>query len=311
MQRILVTGGAGFIGSKLVESLLHNGHEVIVIDNLLRGNKLSTKTQKEINLVVKDIRDKDIVVKYAKGCDKIFHFAAILGVDIVADNPTETMDVEVLGMQNVVSAALTQGVERIIYASTSGVYGHSAIMQSVTEDVRIDPRTSYSIAKRFNEIYLKAQNSERNLESVSIRFFNVYGLRQDSRMVIPRFFEQAIHNEPITIYGSGVQTRDFTYLDDAVQAAILLSEKVKGCEVVNVAHEHELSIKELAHKIKCLTASSSEITFVDVSKKRYDYEVERRCGCSEKLFALTGYKPLTDIDTGLQQVHFSYRCANG
>lgn len=307
MSKILVTGGAGFIGNSLVESLVENNHKVIVLDTLLRGNKLSPKINKEVELVIKDVRDKDAVIKYSKGCDKIFHLAAILGVDVVADNPTETMDVEVIGMQNVVAASLKNDIKKIIYASTSGIYGHSAIMQSVTEDVRVDPRTSYSIAKRFNEIYLKAQNDERGLESVSMRFFNVYGPKQDSRMVVPRFFEQAISNQPITIYGSGIQTRDFTYINDAIKATILLSDKSNGCEIVNVAHEQELSIKELAYKILALTDSSSNIEFIDASKKRYDYEVERRFGSSEKLFAITGYRPETDIDAGLTKIFNHYQ----
>jgi UDP-glucose 4-epimerase len=307
MSKILVTGGAGFIGNSLVESLVENNHEVIVLDTLIRGNKLSPKILKEVELITKDVRDKDAVIKYSKDCDKIFHLAAILGVDIVADNPTETMDVEVIGMQNVVAASLKNDINKIIYASTSGIYGHSAIMQSVTEDVRVDPRTSYSIAKRFNEIYLKAQNDERGLESVSMRFFNVYGPKQDSRMVVPRFFEQAMSNQSITIYGSGMQTRDFTYIEDAVKATILLSEKSSGCEIVNVAHEQELNIKELAYKIWTLTGSSSNIEFIETSKKRYDYEVERRFGCSEKLFAITGYKPQTDIDSGLTKIFNHYK----
>ena len=202
MSKVLITGGAGFIGSHLTEFLLNEGNEVVVLDNLLRGNKITSDVFKNIQFVEGDVRDADLVEKLAAGCDKIYHLAAVLGVDIVADNPVETMDTEVIGTRNVVNAALKNNVKKVVYASTSGVYGHSAIEKSVDEDIMIDPRTSYAMAKRYNEIYLKAIYEEKGLESVCLRFFNVYGARQDHRMVIPRFFEQALAGEPITVFGT-------------------------------------------------------------------------------------------------------------
>ncbi len=300
-MRILVTGGAGFIGSNLVERLVKDGHDVIVLDNLLRGNKIPNEIMPKIEFVKGDVRDFDTVLKLTKGCHIIFHLAAILGVDVVADNPIETMDVEVIGMRNITNAAIENGVKKILYASTSGIYGHSAIEQAVNEEIMVDPRTSYAMAKRFNEIYLAALYSEKKLSSVAIRFFNVYGYRQDNRMVIPRFFEQATAGEPITVFGSGKQTRDFTFIDDTVNAVILLMENVDGCEIVNIANENEGDIEQLAFAIKKITNSSSEIKYIDVDKKRYDYEVERRFGSSDKLYRLTGYKPDTDLEEGLQK----------
>jgi len=129
-------------------------------------------------------------------------------------------------------------------------------------------------------------------------------------MVIPRFFEQAISNKPIPIYGSGQQTRDFTYIDDAIKATILLSEKSKGCEIVNIANEKELNIKDLAEKILTITNSSSKIEFINTINKRYDYEVERRFGCAEKLFSITKYKPKTNIDEGLRKIFEHYNKNN-
>jgi UDP-glucose 4-epimerase len=303
MAKILVTGGAGFIGSHLVTKLVKEGHNVTVLDTLLRGNKIPLHILSEVNLVRKDVRDRDAVLLYSNGSDIIYHFAAILGVDVVADNPVETMETEVIGMKNIADAALLNNISKIIYASTSGVYGHSAIEQSVTEVIHLDPRTSYSIAKRYNEIYLAALYEEKGIESVSLRFFNVYGARQDNRMVIPRFFEQAIKNAPITVFGNGKQTRDFTYVDDTILASILLSEKVKGCEIFNVANESELFITDLAHSIKSITNSSSEIRYIDAPKKRYDFEVERRVGSSQKLFDFTGYRPTTSLVEGLKATY--------
>jgi UDP-glucose 4-epimerase len=301
-MKILVTGGAGFIGSNLTKRLTEDGHDVVVLDSLLRGNKIDKATFSKINFIKGDVRDADLVNQAAKGCDLIFHFAAVLGVDVVADNPVETMDVEVIGTRNVVLAAEANGINRIMYASTSGIYGHSAIESALTEEVLVDPRTSYAMAKRYNEIYLASHNEEKGLNAISLRFFNVYGHNQDNRMVVPRFFEQAMNNEPITVFGTGKQTRDFTYIDDTIEACVRLMD-VKGSHIVNIANEEEWCIDDLAKAILDITQSKSEIKFIDAPKKRYDYEVERRVGSSNKLVKLIGYKPDTELKTGLAKIY--------
>ena len=303
MSNIFVTGGAGFIGSHLVKRLVEEGHNVTVLDILLRGNKLDHEIQKAVKLHKVDVRDKDKVMKLTRNCDYIFHLAAILGVDVVADHPVETMEVETVGMQNIVEAVLHNGIEKVVYASTSGVYGHSAIEQSVVENIQLDPRTSYAIAKRYNEIYLTALFEEKGMQSISLRFFNVYGINQDTRMVTPRFFEQAMANKNITVYGDGRQTRDFTYIDDTINACVETCKKVKGCEIFNVANENELTIKDLAEEIVDVTGSNSKITLVEAPGKRYDYEVERRVGNSDKLFKAINYRPKTSLKEGLSVIH--------
>lgn len=301
-MKILITGGAGFIGSNLAKRLVEDQHDVVVLDNLLRGNKLDKDTFGKVEFVHGDVRDLDTVTKASQGCDLIFHFAAVLGVDIVADNPVETMDVEVIGTRNVVNAAEVNNIKRIMYASTSGIYGHSAIENALTEEVLVDPRTSYAMAKRYNEIYLASHYEEKGLDVVSLRFFNVYGWNQDNRMVIPRFFEQSIAGDRITVFGTGKQTRDFTFIDDTVEACIRLMD-VKGCHIVNIANEAEWCILDVAEQIKDITQSPSEISFIDAPKKRYDYEVERRVGSSAKLFELTNYKPETTLNEGLRNIY--------
>jgi UDP-glucose 4-epimerase len=302
MSKVLVTGGAGFIGSHLVSRLVSLGYQVVVIDSLLRGNKIEPEILSRVEFIKGDVRDQNLVLSKSTGCEYIFHFAAVLGVDIVADNPVETMEVEVQGTYNVCHAAIVNKVKKILYASTSGIYGHSAMEQAVTETIVVDPKTSYAMAKRFNEIYLASFFEEKGLESVSLRFFNVYGPRQDSRMVIPRFIEQAHSGEDITVFGDGLQTRDFTYIDDTIEACILLMGKSQGAEIFNIANESEGCIKDLAESIKKITRSSSKITFLDAPKKRYDYEVERRVGSSEKLFRATGFRPKTDLTQGLHLI---------
>lgn len=300
-MKVLITGGAGFIGSNLTKRLLNDGHEVIVLDSLLRGNKLEKDVFSKIEFIKGDVRDYETVLNASRGCDLIFHFAAVLGVDIVADNPVETMDVEVIGTRNIVNAAEANNIKKIMYASTSGIYGHSAIENALTEEVLVDPRTSYAMAKRYNEIYLASHHEEKGIDIISLRFFNVYGWNQDTRMVVPLFFDQAINNEKITVFGTGKQTRDFTHIDDTVEACVRLMN-VKGCHIVNIANEAEWCIGDLANSIKSIVASTSEIIYIEAPKKRYDYEVERRVGSSDKLMKLTGFKPQIELKSGLEQI---------
>ena len=302
MANILVTGGAGFIGSHLVSRLVKDGYEVTVMDTLLRGNKLDKDIFRNIQFLEEDVRNQDAVFSAAKNCDAIFHLAAVLGVDIVADNPVETMEVETIGTRNIAKAALRHDIPKILYASTSGIYGHSAMEQAVVEEVMVDPRTSYAMAKRYNEIYLAALNEEKGINTISLRFFNVYGPKQDNRMVIPRFIEQAKEGRPITVFGDGKQTRDFTFIDDTIESVIRLYDKVEGAEIFNIANENEGGIDELAKTIKELSGSSSEIKYIEAPKKRYYFEVGRRVGSSKKLEAAVGYKPHTKLIDGLKTI---------
>lgn len=301
-MKILVTGGAGFIGSHLVEALSEE-NDVIVFDNLLRGSKLSLNNN--ITLVNDNIKNLEGLINASKNCDVVYHLAAFLGVDEVAKNPIETMETESIGTFNVIQACIENNIKKIIYASTSGIYGKVDIDKAVKEDFKVSPSSSYAIAKRYNEIYLKSIFSEHNIENFSLRYFNIYGPRQDTRMVIPRFFNQSINGDEILVYGDGLQTRDFTYVDDTIQATIEIGNKCKGSEIINITKGEDITIFALAEKIIKLTKSSSKIKLIPNPSFRKDYEVERRFGSSQKLLSLIGKKPETTLDEGLEKT-FEY-----
>jgi|TARA_B100000959_G_C14932159_1_gene604158 UDP-glucose 4-epimerase len=300
-MKILVTGGAGFIGSHLVDKLLNLNHEVIVFDNLIRGTKL--KKNIDVNLINSNIKDKDAILQAAKNCEIIFHLAAFLGVDEVAKNPILTMETEAIGTYNVANAAIKNNVKKIVYASTSGIYGKADIDQAVKENFRVSPSSSYAIAKRYNEIYLKSLCDEHNIDTFSLRYFNIYGPRQDTRMVIPRFFQKAMNNQDLLVYGNGMQTRDFTYIDDTVNATSEIAFNCKGSEIINIAYGDDITMYNLAEKIIKITDSKSTIKLVENPYFRKEYEVERRFGSSEKLMSLIKYKPETNLDEGLKRTY--------
>ena len=300
MNKILVTGGAGFIGSHLVEYLSKN-NLVVVIDNLSQGNKLKNPN-KNIRLIRGNVRDYDLINYHSKNCTSIFHLAAILGVDVVSDKNIETMDCEYEGLKNVCLAAKKNNVKKIIYSSSSGVYGQLNYKGNVKESTIIQPSSAYSMAKRSCEIYLKYFNRETKISTIAIRLFNVYGLRQDDRMVIPRFIDQAEKNKPITVYGNGKQTRDFTYIDDCIKVFDLVNKKINGFSILNSSRGKDFDIYSLAKMIKKKLNSKSKIKKVSVPKKIQEFQVNRRSGNSSKLYKLINYKPSTNLKDGLNKI---------
>ena len=299
MNKILITGGAGFIGSHLSE-FLSKKNQVIIIDKLSHGNKIK-QINKNIKLIKGDVRDKDLMNFYSKNCSSIFHLAAVLGVDIVSKKNVETMECEFEGIKNVCIAAKKNKIKKIIYSSSSGVYGKLNFKKNVKENATIAPVSAYSISKRACEFYLKSFFKENRINSIAVRLFNVYGPRQDNRMVIARFIGQALKNKPITIYGSGKQTRDFTYIDDCVKVFDLINKKVKGFRILNSSKGKDFDILGLAKKIKTDLKSKSKIIHVKVPENLEEFQVLKRCGDSSKLNKLIGYKPSTNFSVGLKK----------
>jgi len=205
-------------------------------------------------------------------------------------------------LKNVCNAAKKNKIKKIIYSSSSGVYGKLNYKGNVKEDVVISPVSAYAIAKRSCEIYLKYFYLENKIDSIAVRLFNVYGPGQDTRMVIPRFIQQAKNDKPITIYGYGKQTRDFTYIDDCVRVFDLINKKINGFKILNSSRGQDFSVNELAKVIKKKFTSKSKIIHIKVPNNLEEFQVMKRSGNSSKLRNLIGYKPHTNLMDGLKKI---------
>ncbi|MCK4994012.1 MAG: GDP-mannose 4,6-dehydratase [Candidatus Omnitrophica bacterium] len=283
-MRILLTGGAGFIGSYLSESLLNDGHIVTVIDNLSTGSRdniAQLENNERFKFVEGDILDRELMLKFVRECDCIYHLAAAVGVKYVLDNQLGSLITNVRGTEIVLDLAHVFK-KKVFFASSSEVYGKNGGLKSFKEtDDRIlgavnISRWGYAFSKGFDEFLAVAYHRSRGLPVVVGRLFNICGPKQSASygMVIPRFIQQALKNEPITVYGDGKQVRSFMYISDAVVAikAIMDKKEAQG-EVFNIGSCQSISIADLALNIKTLSNSSSQICFVPYAEA-YDNNFE-------------------------------------
>ncbi len=259
MATYLVTGGAGFIGSHLVDALLNKGHTVLCIDNLSTG-KIENIDHVELNerfmFLKADIRDMDTLRRLMKGVDFVFHEAALGSVQRSVEDPLTTHEVNATGTLNVFIAARESGAKRVVYASSSSVYGDSETLPKV-ESMTPAPKSPYAVSKLTGEYYATVFTELFGLEVVSLRYFNVFGPRQDPfsdyAAVIPIFIRQLLRGESPTIFGDGTQSRDFTYVRNVVDANIRACEaKRVGGKVFNVACGRRIDLKALLALLKSL-----------------------------------------------------------
>lgn len=297
-MKALVTGAAGFLGSHLVDALLARGDEVIALDHRLGGKCLSTAALARARAVESDIFNAEAVAMAAKGCAAIFHCAAVVGVEAYTMRPAHTMEVEEVGLRNVCAAALSQPKAQVIFCSSSAVYGASA-SRELAETDPVAPNSNYGVAKRFGEMYLAARHAEDGLQSTSLRIFNIYGPRQDERLVIPRFIRQALAGEALVIYGDGQQTRDFVYIADVVDTALGAADRPGGCNIVNACSGRETSVRTLAETIIGITNSSSTVSLREQPTARSAFEVDRCLGNPARMQALRGKRLPTSLEAGL------------
>lgn len=248
-EKIIVTGGAGFIGSHLVDELLKYGYEVHVIDDLSGGKKENVNPEAIFHIV--DIRNKDKLFELFKDVSYVFHQAALPRVQFSIENPIETNDINVNGLLNVLEASRLNNVKKVIYAASSSAYGDSSILP-LKESFPVNPMSPYGAQKYVGELYCKVWSNVYNLPTVCLRYFNVYGPRLNLDgsypLVIGLFIRLSKENKPLSITGDGNQTRDFTHVYDVVRANIsaMKSNKVGMGEVINIGSSNNISINYLA-----------------------------------------------------------------
>jgi UDP-glucose 4-epimerase len=318
-MKVLVTGGAGFIGSHLTERLLSDGHQVSVIDNLSTGSLTNIESFREhadFEFVAGDVRDAGLMEPLIERCDSIFHLAAAVGVRLIAEDPVHTIETNIGGTETVLNIANKFGRKTLI-ASTSEVYGKSEDVPFCEEDDIVLGSTSmsrwaYACSKAIDEFLGLAFYQQYGLGVVITRFFNTIGPRQTGQygMVVPRFVQMALDGEPLQIYGTGEQTRCFCYVGDVVEAIIrLMNSEAAAGKVFNVGTNEEISIEALADKIIELTGSKSEKQFVpyETAFGKPIEDMMRRVPSVERIREAVGWESGTKLDQTLEIIVESFR----
>ncbi len=313
-MKILITGGAGFIGSHLAEKLLGLGHEVFIIDNLWTGrlsNIEKIQDHKKLHLVVDTILNESVMNELIFKIDHIYHLAAAVGVKNIMDHPVETLDINVKGTETVLRLA-NRFKKKVLIASTSEVYGKHVEHSLSEDDDRIlgtvkKRRWAYACSKTLDEFQALAYFDEKKLPVVIARLFNTVGPRQTGQygMVLPNFVQSALLGKPISVYGEGTQSRSFTHVNDVVGAITkLMDEPSAEGEIFNVGNNKEVTINELALKVKEMTDSDSEIEHIPYEKAYGPgfEDMKKRCPNIKKINKLIGFKPSYDLEAMIQSV---------
>ena len=306
-MRVLITGGAGFVGSHLAEALLNRGDEVFVLDNLSTGsihNIAHLKTQPRFHYTIDTITNEPLLAELVDRADTVVHLAAAVGVKLIVESPVHTIETNVHGTEVVLKLA-NKKKKLVLIASTSEVYGKSAEVPFREDaDLVLGPtakhRWAYACSKMIDEFLALAYWKERKLPVIIVRLFNTVGPRQTGQygMVIPNFVRQALAGQPITVFGDGTQSRSFTYVGDVVRAMIALIDEPRAIgQVFNIGNGAEITIADLASKVKKLTASSSAIVHIPY-EQAYEVGFEdmpRRVPDISKIRNLIGYEPQVDL----------------
>ncbi|MFQ3661834.1 MAG: NAD-dependent epimerase/dehydratase family protein [Chloroflexaceae bacterium] len=300
-MRVLVTGGAGFIGSHLVNWLVQHEHNVRVIDNLSSGNvERLAQVQSDVELIVADIRDTERLTKAVAGVEVVFHLAAMVSVVQSIEAPLEAQEINATGTLRLLEIARQAGVRRVVQASTCAVYGNNTSLP-ITEAAPPQPLSPYAATKLAAEQWGQLYTALYGLEVVATRFFNVYGPGQDPRSlyaaVVPRFIERLVAGKPVTIFGDGCQSRDFVYVGDIIEAlwAVAVAPAAAGA-VLNVGSGVATSVQELAEAIAGRLGKELRVTHAPARPG----EVRHSRAAVEQLTELTGYRPATSLRQGLE-----------
>jgi len=301
MRTILVTGGAGFIGSALVRRLLKDSNNyVVVVDNLLTGHLGKLPESNRLEFVKSDINERKDIAEIMTGYkfDYVFHYAAMVGVTRTLNNPIKVLN-DIQGIKNILELSKNTGVKRIFFSSSSEVYGEPVEFPQNEKTTPLNSRLPYAIVKNVGEAFVKAFHQEYGLEYTIFRFFNTYGVYQSKDFVISKFLLAAQNNETITLYGDGTQTRTFCFIDDNIDATVKMAyDDHYVNDVVNVGNNIEISIKDLAHKIIKLTQSESKIVHLPPLKEG---DMKRRKPDNSKMLSILN-RDLLSLDKGLEKI---------
>lgn len=318
-KHVLITGGAGFVGSHLAEALLAAGHHVQVIDDLSTGtinNIAPFKTNPRFRYVIDTVFNESLTAELVDAADVVFHLAAAVGVKLIVERPVHTIETNVHGTEVVLRHAVKK--RKVVFvASTSEVYGKSADVP-FREDADLvlgattRHRWAYACSKMLDEFHALAYYKERRLPVVVFRLFNTVGPRQTGQygMVLPNFVRQALAGEPITVFGDGTQSRSFTYVGDVVRALLaLMDEPAAIGQVLNIGNVEEVSIRGLAERVRAAAGSSSEIVTIpyDQAYESGFEDMPRRVPDLTKIHALIGYEPRVGLDQIIEHVLADFR----
>jgi len=301
-MRYIVTGGAGFIGSHIAEHLASGGHEVIIFDNLFTGKKENIRhlaKKRGVSFVEGSVTDIQALKKVAKDADGIFHQGAIVSVPRSIKNPIATNEANVQGTLNVLVTARDSGIRKVVFASSSSVYGDTPVLPK-QEDMKPLPISPYAVSKLSGEYYCRVFSSVYSLPTVCLRYFNVFGPRQDPASeyaaVIPKFITKILHDQPPVIYGDGEQSRDFTFVGDVVQANIRAMERdIEG--VFNIAYGEQHTLNELASAVMELTGKRIE----PIHKAARQGDIRHSLADISAARSQLGYSPAFTFRSGLEE----------
>lgn len=314
-MKVLITGGAGFIGSHLSELLLQDeAVQITVVDSLSTGkyqNIEQLTPNPNYRLIVAPVTDQTVLEPLIAASDHVYHLAAAVGVRRIIEQPVETIETNILGTEAVLSLCAKYH-KKVLIASTSEVYGKNSKVPFSEEDDSVfgattKSRWSYACSKAIDEFLALAYHKEKGLPVVIVRFFNTVGPRQTGRygMVIPNLVKQALKNQPLTVYGDGQQSRCFTHVKDSIQCQRALMNEPKAVgQVFNLGSAQEVTIEQLAKRIIEMTGSHSEIRYISY-EEAYESgfeDMRRRVPCTDKVRALLGFAPDSDLDEILRDV---------
>ena len=312
---VLITGGAGFIGSHLSEALIAQGKQVVALDNLSTGNSRNLDDlikSPDFKLVRGSVLDTNLLGPLVEEADVVFHLAAAVGVQYVVENLVDTLETNIEGTRNVLSLAERHGGKKVLLASSSEVFGkNTSVTYSEDDDMAIGPssigRWGYACSKMLDEFLAMAYHKERGLPVVVFRLFNTVGPRQTGRygMAVPRFVANALSNEPIKVHGDGNQTRCFAHVADVVRALTVLADASEAVgQVFNLGNDTEISIGELATLVKSMLGSDSPIVYIPYADAYgSDFEdIRRRVPNISKIRGLINYQPVNDLSKIIRDV---------